>query len=63
MTNLLKFTDKFIKMLHSVQNSNPEIDSVICILCNNKKASFLLAFIFFVFTHAQKKTVLFISTV
>ena len=35
MTNLLKFTDKFIKMLHNVQNSNPNIDSVITLVQNN----------------------------
>lgn len=35
MTNLLKFTDKFIKMLHGVQNSNPDIDSVITLCQNN----------------------------
>lgn len=35
MTNLLKFTDKFVKMLHSLQNSNPDIDSVITLIQNN----------------------------
>lgn len=35
MTNLLKFTDKFVKMLHSLQNSNPDLDSVITLIQNN----------------------------